>query len=56
MSGEVSDESAVSFGNEIGVDTIVTYAVTGTGNLRRLVVRAISVEKSTVVYQQSFEI
>ncbi|MDR0644770.1 MAG: hypothetical protein LBG05_07675 [Treponema sp.] len=55
-SGAVDDDSVVSIGNELGVDIIVLFSINGFGNLRRLVVKAINVETTQVVYQNQFEI
>ncbi|MDR3170304.1 MAG: CsgG/HfaB family protein [Treponema sp.] len=55
-SGEVSDTSAVSIGQMLGVNTLITCTITGSSNLRRLRIRAISVETGTIVYEDSLEI
>jgi TolB-like protein len=44
ISGDVSDNSAVSIGQMLGVTIVITGSVTGTGSTRRLRVRAIEVE------------
>jgi hypothetical protein len=49
FSGEVNDEQAVSIGKIAGADVIVTGAVTGTGDLRRLRLRALSTETGQVL-------
>jgi hypothetical protein len=56
LSGSVSDDEILSIGNALGVKTIVTVSITGTSSLRRLEVKAISVEKGAVLYSDSFEI
>ncbi|MDR1215937.1 MAG: CsgG/HfaB family protein [Treponema sp.] len=48
-SGEVDDNQAVSIGKIAGADVIITGAVTGTGNLRRLRLRALSTETGQVL-------
>jgi hypothetical protein len=48
-SGEVDDSQAVSIGKIAGADVIITGAVTGTGNLRRLRLRALSTETGQVL-------
>ncbi|MDR2150201.1 MAG: hypothetical protein LBO67_05200 [Spirochaetaceae bacterium] len=53
LSGSVSDDSAVSIGHELGVSVIITCALTGTGTLRRLTVKAIDVETGKITYQVS---
>jgi hypothetical protein len=49
LSGEVDDESAVSIGKIAGADIIITGAVTGTGNLRRLRLRALNTQSAQVL-------
>lgn len=49
MSGEVDDSQAVSIGKIAGADVIITGAVTGSGNLRRLRLRALSTESGRVL-------
>ncbi|MDR0584132.1 MAG: CsgG/HfaB family protein, partial [Treponema sp.] len=49
MSGEVDDNQAVSIGKFAGADVIITGAVTGSGDLRRLRLRALSTESAAVL-------
>jgi hypothetical protein len=49
VSGDVSDDSAVSLGKILGVNTMVISSVTGEGVLRRLEFKAISVETSRIL-------
>ena len=49
MSGEVDDEQAVSIGKIAGASIIVTGAVTGSGSLRRLRLRALDTQTAQVV-------
>jgi TolB-like protein len=56
MSGSVSDESAVSIGHELGVNTMVLCSIAGRSSLRRLTVRVIDVETARIVFQSSFDI
>jgi hypothetical protein len=49
MSGEVDDSQAVSIGKIAGADVIITGAVTGSGDLRRLRLRALSTESGRVL-------
>jgi hypothetical protein len=56
LSGAVDDESAVSIGHLLGVDTLVMCSITGSGSLRRLVVQMLSVETGELVWQVSQEI
>jgi hypothetical protein len=48
-SGEVDDSQAVSIGKIAGADVIITGAVTGSGNLRRLRLRALSTQTGQVL-------
>jgi hypothetical protein len=56
LSGAVSDDSAVSIGNQLGVNTIISCSIAGANNLRRLIIRMLSVETGEIVYQGSLEI
>jgi hypothetical protein len=56
LSGAVDDESAVSIGHLLGVDTLVMCSITGSGSLRRLVVQMLNVETGELVWQVSQEI
>jgi hypothetical protein len=49
MSGEVDDTQAVSIGKIAGANVILTGAVTGSGELRRLRLRALSTETGQVL-------
>ncbi|MDR1108576.1 MAG: CsgG/HfaB family protein [Spirochaetaceae bacterium] len=49
MSGEVDDTQAVSIGKIAGANIIITGSVTGTGDLRRLRLRALSTETGQVL-------
>jgi hypothetical protein len=49
MSGEVDDTQAVSIGKIAGADVIITGSVTGTGDLRRLRLRALGTETGQVI-------
>jgi hypothetical protein len=49
FSGEVDDEQAVSIGKIAGANVIITGAVTGSGSLRRLRLRALSTETGQVL-------
>jgi hypothetical protein len=56
MSGYVSDESMISIGKYVGAQTVVSVNITGTGNLRRLRIRALDVETAIVQYNNSYSI
>ncbi|MDR0683653.1 MAG: CsgG/HfaB family protein [Spirochaetaceae bacterium] len=53
MSGEVDDSQAVSIGKIAGANVILTGAVTGSGDLRRLRLRALSTETGQVLVAAS---
>jgi TolB-like protein len=56
LSGAVGDASAVSIGKRLGVHYIALCSISGSGYLRRLAVRIVSVETGEVLRQTSFEI
>jgi curli biogenesis system outer membrane secretion channel CsgG len=56
LSGDVSDESAISIGHMIGAEIVVTCSITGSSSLRRLFIKALNVETNAIVYQNSLEI
>jgi hypothetical protein len=56
LSGEVSDETAVSIGRISGSQIIVACSITGASSQRRLRVKAITVETSEILYQISLQI
>jgi hypothetical protein len=49
LSGEVDDDHAVSIGKIAGASVIITGAVTGTGSLRRLRLRALDTQTAQVL-------
>jgi hypothetical protein len=53
LSGEVNDEQAVSIGKIAGAEVILTGAVTGSGDIRRLRLRALETESAQVVVAAS---
>jgi hypothetical protein len=53
MSDEVDDTQAVSIGKFAGANIIITSSVTGSGDLRRLRLRALSTETGQVVVAAS---
>jgi hypothetical protein len=55
-SGMVSDDAYVSIGKMLGVETIVTFSITGQGAQRKLTIRSVSVETGKVLYSDSTEI
>jgi len=50
-SGNVSDDEMVRIGHEAGVNTFILVSITGSGATRRLSVRMLDVERSTIIYQ-----
>ncbi|MDR0557444.1 MAG: CsgG/HfaB family protein [Treponema sp.] len=55
-SGEVSDDSYVSIGRMLGVETIVTFSITGSGSQRKLAIKSVSVETGKILYNALTEI
>jgi len=51
LGGNVTDGDFISVGNLAGANTIVVVGITGTGHMRRLQVRVLDIETSTVVMQ-----
>jgi TolB-like protein len=49
MSGEVSDESAVSVGNLLGANIVITGAISGTEGARRLTLKALDVQTAEIL-------
>ncbi|MCL2762259.1 MAG: penicillin-binding protein activator LpoB [Treponema sp.] len=49
MSGEVSDDTAVSIGNMLGANIVITGSITESGNTRRITIKALDVKTSQIV-------
>jgi hypothetical protein len=49
LSGEVSDDSAVSIGNMLGATIVITGELTGTGSAQRLVLKALDVKTAQII-------
>jgi hypothetical protein len=49
LSGEVSDESAVSIGNMLGANIVITGTLTGNGNMQRLTIKALDVKTAQIL-------
>jgi len=49
LSGEVSDQSAVSIGNMLGANIVITGNITGSGNAQRLTLKALDVKTAQIV-------
>jgi hypothetical protein len=56
LSGEVSDETIVSIGNFTGAGVVITGVVSGTGEMRRLRLRALDVKTAEVLAMSSEKI
>jgi hypothetical protein len=56
ISGDVSDESAVSLGKQIGVKYMVLCWIGGEKSLRRLYTRVLNMETAQIEYQNDVEI
>ena len=56
MAGEVSDDSAVSIGQFLGADVVITGTITGTGNQKRLRLKALDVKTAQVLAMSSEKI
>ena len=49
MTGEVSDDSAVSIGNMLGASVVITGTITGSDSSQRLTVKALDVKTSEII-------
>jgi hypothetical protein len=56
LSGEVSDDSIISIGQELGVQYIVLCWISGEKSLRRLNIKVLNVETAQITDQADFEI
>ena len=56
LSGNVSDDSIVSIGKQLGAQYIVQCGISGSMSLRRLNVKVLSVETSAITAQEDFDI
>jgi hypothetical protein len=56
MSGEVSDETAVSIGHFLGADVVIVGSVSGNVPQRRLRLRAINIQTAQIIAMSSEEI
>lgn len=55
LSGEVSDDSAVSIGQLLGAEVVITGSISGTDSLRRLRVKALDVRTGEIVAMESIK-
>jgi hypothetical protein len=53
MTGEVSDETAISVGHFLGADVVIVGTVSGTGTQKRLRLRALNVKTAQVIAMAS---
>jgi len=53
MTGEVSDESALSIGHFLGADVVITGNISGAGNQKRLRIRALDVKTAQILAMSS---
>jgi hypothetical protein len=49
MSGDVSDATAVSIGQMLGANIVLTGSISGTGSDRRLSIRALDVRTAQII-------
>jgi TolB-like protein len=49
MSGDVSDDSAVSIGHMLGANIVITGSITSSGNTRRITIKALDVKTSQII-------
>ncbi|MFP3041172.1 penicillin-binding protein activator LpoB [Treponema primitia] len=49
MSGEVSDESAVSIGKMLGANIVITGSITGSGSAQRLTIKALDITTAEII-------
>jgi len=49
ISGDVSDDSAVSIGNMLGANIVITGEITGSGTTQRLVLKALDVKTAQII-------
>ncbi|MDR0289768.1 MAG: hypothetical protein LBI06_02415 [Treponema sp.] len=50
VSGNVNDDEIARLGNEAGINAFILVSVTGSGGSRRLALRVLDVERSTILY------
>jgi hypothetical protein len=49
ISGEVSDQSAVTIGNMLGANIVITGSISGMGNTQRLTLKALDVKTAQII-------
>jgi curli biogenesis system outer membrane secretion channel CsgG len=48
MSGDVSDDSAISIGNMLGANIVITGEISGVGTSKRLILKALDVKTAQI--------
>jgi len=49
LSGDVDDNSAVSIGNMLGANIVITGEITGSGSNQRLIIKALDVRTGQII-------
>ena len=49
LSGDVDDNSAVSIGNMLGANIVITGEITGSGSNQRLIIKALDVRTAQII-------
>ena len=49
LSGDVSDDSAISIGNMLGANIVITGEISGSGSSQRLIVKALDVKTAQII-------
>jgi len=49
LSGEVSDNSAVTIGNMLGANIVITGEITGSGSMQRIILKALDVKTAQII-------
>jgi len=49
LTGEVSDQSAVSIGQLLGASIVITGSISGTGNIQRITLKALDVKTAQII-------
>ena len=49
LTGEVSDQSAISIGQLLGASIVITGSISGTGNIQRLTLKALDVKTAQII-------
>jgi hypothetical protein len=56
LSGEVSDETAISLGKILGAEAIITCTISGKNELRRMRIKTLDIETAQIITFSSYEI